>query len=70
VRFSITYAGKVPLTRDLNETGDGVVVKTSAVWQFVDVSRSDSLEHTTLTGKGISCAWFIRLLALEPKTAK
>jgi triacylglycerol esterase/lipase EstA (alpha/beta hydrolase family) len=70
VRFSITYTDKVPVTCDSSESGDGVVTKSSAIWQIADVSHSDSLEHTALTGKEDFMRFVRPRLALGPKMAK
>jgi hypothetical protein len=70
VRFSITYTDKIPITCGSGESGDGVVTKSSAVWQIADVSHSDSLEHTTLTGKEDFMNFVRPRLALGPKEAK
>jgi pimeloyl-ACP methyl ester carboxylesterase len=70
VRFSITYTDKVPVTCDSSESGDGVVTKSSAVWQIADRSLSDSLEHTALTGKEDFIRFVRPRLALGPKMAK
>jgi hypothetical protein len=70
VRFSITYTDKVPVTCDSSESGDGVVTKSSAIWQIADVSDSDSLEHTALTGKEDFMRFVRPRLALGPKMAK
>ncbi|HEX8248629.1 MAG TPA: hypothetical protein VF599_10685 [Pyrinomonadaceae bacterium] len=70
VKFSITYTDKIPRTCDLKEAGDGVVSKSSAIWQIADVSHSDSLEHTSLTGKEDFMRFVYPRLALGPKKAK
>ncbi|MDQ3800054.1 MAG: hypothetical protein M3384_11415 [Acidobacteriota bacterium] len=70
VRFSITYTDKIPLTCDLKEAGDGVVTRASAIWQIADVSHSDSLDHTALTGKEDFMRFVRPRLALGPKMAK
>jgi pimeloyl-ACP methyl ester carboxylesterase len=70
VRFSITYTDKIPMTCDLKVAGDGVVTRASAIWQIADVSHSDSLEHTALTGKEDFMRFVRPRLALGPKMAK
>jgi hypothetical protein len=70
VRFSITYTDKMPITCGSSESGDGVVTKSSAIWQIADVSHSDSLEHTALTGKEDFMRFVRPRLALGPKEAK
>jgi triacylglycerol esterase/lipase EstA (alpha/beta hydrolase family) len=70
VRFSITYTDKVPVTCDSSESGDGVVTRSSAIWQIADVSHSDSLEHTALTEKEDFMRFVRPRLALGPKMAK
>jgi hypothetical protein len=70
VRFSITYTDKIPVTCDLKVPGDGVVTRASAIWQIADVSHSDSLEHTALTGKEDFMRFVRPRLALGPKEAK
>jgi hypothetical protein len=70
VRFSITYTDKIPLTCDLKEAGDGVVTRASAIWEIADVSHSDSLEHTALTGKEDFMRFVRPRLALGPKMIK
>jgi hypothetical protein len=70
VRFSITYTDKIPITCDLKVAGDGVVTRASAIWQIADVSHSDSLEHTALTGKEDFMRFVRPRLALGPKMAK
>ena len=70
VRFSITYTDKIPVTCNLKVAGDGVVTRSSAIWQIADVSHSDSLEHTALTGKEDFMRYVRPRLALGPKMAK
>jgi triacylglycerol esterase/lipase EstA (alpha/beta hydrolase family) len=70
VRFSIIYTDKISVTCDSSESGDGVVPKSSAIWQIADVSHSDSLEHTALTGKEDFMRFVRPRLALGPKLAK
>jgi hypothetical protein len=70
VRFSITYTDKIPITCGSSESGDGVVTKASAIWQIADISHSDSLEHTALTGKEDFMRFVRPRLALGPKEAK
>jgi hypothetical protein len=70
VKFAIVYTDKIPFTGDTLEPGDGVVSYSSAVWQISDVSRSDSLEHTALTGKEDFIRFVYPRLALGPKKAK
>jgi pimeloyl-ACP methyl ester carboxylesterase len=70
VKFSITYTDRIPATGDTTEAGDGVVSKSSAIWQITDVSRSDSLDHTSLTGKEDFTRFILPRLAVGPKGGK
>jgi pimeloyl-ACP methyl ester carboxylesterase len=66
VKFSITYTDKIPLTGNTAEAGDGVVSKSSAIWQIDDVSHSGSLDHTSLTGKEDFMQFIYPRLAVGP----
>lgn len=70
VKFAIIYTDKIPFTGDTLEPGDGVVSYSSAVWQISDVSRSDSFDHTSLTGRDDFMRFVYPRLALGPKKAK
>ena len=70
VKFSIIYTDRIPLTGDTTEAGDGVVSKSSAIWQITDISHSDSLDHTALTGKEDFMRFVYPRLAIGPKKAK
>jgi hypothetical protein len=67
VQFSITYTDKIPVTGNTTEAGDGVVSVSSAIWQINDVSKSDSLDHTSLTGKEDFMRFIYPRLAVGPK---
>jgi pimeloyl-ACP methyl ester carboxylesterase len=66
VKFSITYTDRIPTTGDTLEAGDGVVSKSSAIWELTDISRSDSLDHTSLTGKEDFVRFILPRLAVGP----
>jgi len=66
VKFSITYTDRIPATGNTLEAGDGVVSKSSAIWQITDVSRSDSLDHTSLTGREDFLRFIYPRLAVGP----
>ena len=70
VKFSITYTDRIPLTGNTTEPGDGVVSVSSAIWQITDVSKSDSLDHTSLTGKEDFMRFIYPRLAIGPKGEK
>jgi len=68
VKFSIIYTDKIPFTGDTREPGDGVVSVSSAIWQITDVSKSESLAHTLLTGKPDFMNFVYPRLAVGPKS--
>ena len=70
VKFSITYTERIPITGNTTEPGDGVVSKSSAIWEISDVSRSDSLDHTSLTGKEDFMRFVYPRLAVGPNNNK
>jgi hypothetical protein len=70
VKFSIVYTDSIPFTGNTTESGDGVVSKSSAIWQITDISHSDSLEHTALTGKEDFMRFVYPRLAVGPRKAK
>jgi hypothetical protein len=70
VKFSITYTDKIPVTGNTTEAGDGVVSKSSAIWQITDVSHSSSLDHTSLTGREDFMKFIYPRLAVGPNNAK
>jgi hypothetical protein len=70
VKFSITYTDRIPVTGNTTEAGDGVVSKSSAIWEITDVSKSDSLDHTSLTGKEDFMRFIYPRLAVGPRGEK
>jgi pimeloyl-ACP methyl ester carboxylesterase len=70
VKFSIVYTDRIPFTGDSWESGDGVVSKSSAIWQISDISHSDSFDHTALTGESDFKRFVYPRLAAGPKKAK
>ncbi|HLM61020.1 MAG TPA: choice-of-anchor X domain-containing protein, partial [Pyrinomonadaceae bacterium] len=70
VKFSIVYTDTIPVTGDTFESGDGVVSRSSAIWQITDISHSSSFDHTSLTGKEDFLRYVYPRLAVGPKTAK
>ena len=70
VKFSITYTDRIPVTGNTMEPGDGVVSVSSAIWQITDVSKSNCLDHTSLTGKEDFMQFIYPRLAIGPKGEK
>jgi hypothetical protein len=70
VKFSITYTDKIPFTGNTKEAGDGVVSKSSAIWEITDISHSSSLDHTSLTGREDFMQFIYPRLAAGPDKAK
>jgi hypothetical protein len=70
VKFSITYTDRIPFTGNTKEAGDGVVSKSSAIWEITDVSKSDSLDHTSLTGREDFMRFIYPRLAVGPAGEK